>query len=135
MLRNLSLCIYQGVRRLRVSSSAEGTSSRSLISLESVDKIYRVRKFLTTESIVAVENFNMTVEEDRSSVITLTGESGSGKTTVAKMILGLEEPTRGIVRYRGYDLRRLGERIGRDIGERFRQFSRIPIQPSTPSTE
>jgi peptide/nickel transport system ATP-binding protein len=106
-----------------------------LISLESVDKIYRVRKFLTTESIVAVENFNMTVEEDRSSVITLTGESGSGKTTVAKMILGLEEPTRGIVRYRGYDLRRLGERIGRDIEERFRQFSRIPIQPSTPSTE
>src|SRR5207248_3408528 len=45
----------------------------------------------------------------RPSVIAVVGESGSGKTTLARLLLGLVEPTEGMVRYRGKDLRRLGQ--------------------------
>jgi peptide/nickel transport system ATP-binding protein len=81
--------------------------------MESVYKIYRVRKFLRAENVVAVEDFNIAINDDQPIVVTLAGESGSGKTTVAKMILRLEEPTKGVVRYRGVDLKRLRGEIWR----------------------
>jgi ABC-type oligopeptide transport system ATPase subunit len=37
----------------------------------------------------------------------LVGESGCGKTTTAKLVLGLEEPTGGIMRFEGQDLQSL----------------------------
>ena len=37
----------------------------------------------------------------------LVGESGCGKTTTAKIVLGLEEPTGGIMRFEGQDLQAL----------------------------
>ena len=40
----------------------------------------------------------------------LVGESGCGKSTVARMIVGLETPSAGRVLFRGHDLARSGER-------------------------
>jgi oligopeptide/dipeptide ABC transporter ATP-binding protein len=37
----------------------------------------------------------------------LVGESGCGKTTTAKLVLGLEEPTGGSIRFEGHDLQTL----------------------------
>ncbi len=78
-----------------------------LIKMDHVYKIYEVRKLLAKNYIVAVEDFNLSIEYENPSIVTLAGESGCGKTTVARMILGLVEPTRGIIYYRGKDLRRL----------------------------
>ena len=56
---------------------------------------------------VAVDDFSMSVSADSPSFITIAGESGSGKTTIARLLLGLTSPTDGQVLYEGEDLRTL----------------------------
>ena len=57
-------------------------------------------------------------------VLALVGESGCGKTTLARTILGLERPTRGEVRFRGEPLRYDRARAARATGARCRWSSR-----------
>ncbi|NED87295.1 ABC transporter ATP-binding protein, partial [Streptomyces sp. SID11233] len=40
----------------------------------------------------------------------IVGESGCGKSTVAKMLVHLEEPTSGTIRYKGEDISKLSGR-------------------------
>jgi oligopeptide/dipeptide ABC transporter ATP-binding protein len=51
----------------------------------------------------AVDGVSFSIEE--GATFALVGESGCGKTTVAKMILLLEQPTEGSIRFRGQDVR------------------------------
>ena len=54
------------------------------------------------EPIQAVDGVNFQIAEGET--FALVGESGCGKTTVAKMILLLEQPTSGTIRFRGDDI-------------------------------
>ncbi len=53
----------------------------------------------------AVNGINLEIEENE--ILALIGESGSGKTTLGKAAIGLQEPTKGSVKYKGYDLQEL----------------------------
>ena len=43
---------------------------------------------------------------DRGQTLALVGESGCGKSTVARLLVGLHEPSRGVVRFDGQDAAR-----------------------------
>ena len=53
----------------------------------------------------AVDGISFAIEPGQT--LGVVGESGCGKTTTAKLVLGLEEPTGGQMRFEGRDLRKL----------------------------
>ncbi len=53
----------------------------------------------------AVDDVSFTIEQGQT--LGLVGESGCGKTTTSKLVLGLEEPTGGSIRFEGQDLQEL----------------------------
>jgi ABC-type oligopeptide transport system ATPase subunit len=53
-------------------------------------------------AVRAVDGISFTVEKGRT--LGVVGESGCGKTTTAKLVLGLEEPTSGTLRVNGNDI-------------------------------
>jgi len=79
-----------------------------LMEAERLSKHFRARRgiFGGDQGLVrAVDGISFTIQG--GSTLGLVGESGCGKTTTAKLVLGLEEPTGGGIRFEGQDLRAL----------------------------
>ena len=70
-----------------------------MLDLDGVTKHYRTKRGV----VRAVENVSFSVRP--KTTLALVGESGCGKTTIAKMILQLERPTSGAIRFEGKDVR------------------------------
>ncbi len=75
-----------------------------LINVESLRKYFEVRRTFRSGSGVlkAVDGIDFTLQED--SVLALVGESGCGKSTVARLVLRLTEPSSGAVLFRGKNI-------------------------------
>ena len=68
-----------------------------------------------------LNNINLTVDED--SFVVITGPNGGGKSTLAKIIMGIEKPSSGSIIYKGQDITELNinERAKLGIGFAFQQ--------------
>ena len=84
----------------------------ALVEATDVSKHFRMRRGLVGDAGVvrAVDGVSFAIEGGQT--LGVVGESGCGKTTTAKLVLGLEEPTGGDIRFEGRDLRAL-DRAGR----------------------
>jgi oligopeptide/dipeptide ABC transporter ATP-binding protein len=72
-----------------------------MLKLDRVTKNYRVGMFGGSD-LPAVRDVSFAV--DAAQVVSLIGESGSGKTTIGRMILRLAAATRGTITYEGRDI-------------------------------
>jgi ABC-type lipoprotein export system ATPase subunit len=70
-----------------------------MISLQGVSKVYQIDK---ATPVTAVHDINLAVAP--GEFVTITGRSGSGKTTVLNLIAGLTRPTSGQVLFEGENL-------------------------------
>ena len=66
---------------------------------------------------------NISLEIEKGNITVLTGPNGGGKSTLAKLIMGIEKPTEGRILFRGEDITALDvtERARKGIGFSFQQ--------------
>ena len=82
-----------------------------MLALDRVSKSYRVGTFGGAE-LVAVRDVSFAIEP--GEIVSLIGESGSGKSTIGRMILRLAPVTAGAIAFDGTDVSRLKGRALRD---------------------
>lgn len=75
-----------------------------LLEVKDLSKNYQ-SGFWGQRAVKAVDKVSFTIHE--GEIFGLVGESGCGKSTVTRIILGLLEPTRGSVLYQGRDLTKM----------------------------
>jgi len=70
-----------------------------LLEVKSLTKVFSLGSITSRIRITATDNISFYVKP--AEIFTLAGESGCGKTTTAKMVLGFEEPTSGTIVHKG----------------------------------
>ena len=76
----------------------------NLLEVKSVTKTFTLGGIIRRKHVTAVEDVSITMPEDEQVIVTLAGESGSGKTTIANMVMGFMRPTSGEVLFRGKNI-------------------------------
>jgi len=100
-----------------VESPALQSEAPPLLEVRDLRKDFKVPGatswFGKREIVHAVEEVSFQIEQGSS--LALVGESGCGKSTIARMVLGLEEPTAGEVLFKGRSLRQMDGRERRSF--------------------
>jgi|SRR5258706_3201505 len=77
-----------------------------LLELKNVTKNYS-RGLLSRVSTTALSDVSLTLSAEEPTIMAVAGESGSGKTTMAMLLLGFIAPTSGKILYKGKDIHNL----------------------------
>lgn len=72
-----------------------------ILELQDITRVFHMGSMLSRVRVTAVNRVSLHVGS--AEIFGLAGESGCGKTTIARMILGFEEPTSGRIIHRGKD--------------------------------
>lgn len=91
-------------------SPRESRDAEPLLVADDLTKTYSRRRGLRREHVHAVRGVSFALVP--GEVLALVGQSGSGKSTIAKMLTGTEHPTAGSITLAGGDVTRLR---GRDL--------------------
>jgi peptide/nickel transport system ATP-binding protein len=114
------------------------THSTELVQVEHIRKYFPVQSgFLATllsrghiDSVKAVDDVSFTIH--KGEVFGLAGESGSGKSTVGRLVIRLLEPTAGKVIFDGTDLNSLSSEEMRRMRSRMQIVFQDPLASLNP---
>lgn len=87
-------------------------SQRPLLEICNATKTFSASEGLLVrkKEVVALQDFNLTIDEVPATITTIAGESGSGKTTLANVVLGFTQLTSGDILYRGQPVSAMNQR-------------------------
>ncbi|MGZ8256028.1 MAG: ABC transporter ATP-binding protein [Burkholderiaceae bacterium] len=106
---------------------AEGLSKSFDVSLPWLNRVLE-RKGRSV--LHAVDD--VTFDINRGETLSLVGESGCGKSTVARLLVGLYTPTSGRVRFFGHDLSELNTPGGRSLRQKLQMIFQDPFASLNP---
>jgi oligopeptide transport system ATP-binding protein len=100
------------VAEVQPIAAPKGATGEALLEIVELQKLFPLTQGIVFKKTVghvrAVDGVNLTLH--RGETVGLVGESGCGKSTVAKLLVALEKPTGGTIRYKGEDLNKMGGR-------------------------
>ncbi len=100
-----------------------------MLKLDQVSKIYKIGAF-GSKDLHAVSNVSLEVQDGQ--IVSLIGESGSGKSTIGRMILHLISISSGRIFYDGADVSRLSGRALKDYYRRVQGVFQDPFSSYNP---
>lgn len=99
-----------------------------MITFQNVSKIYGNN----SRQMAALEDVDFII--NRGEFVSVVGKSGAGKSTIIKLLIGEEKPTKGRVIFSQYDISKLKSRelpqLRRHIGVIFQDFRLLPNKTS-----
>ena len=103
-----------------------------VIEARNLTKHFAVKRglFGTAGTVRAVDDVSFAIEPGRT--LGVVGESGCGKTTTAKLVLLLERPTAGDIRFEGHDLQALDAKGLRDYRRNVQAVFQDPFASLNP---
>jgi oligopeptide/dipeptide ABC transporter ATP-binding protein len=106
--------------------SAQAGPQRPLLDIVDLVKVFHTRRNLAGRrtSVHAVDGVDLSLERGQS--LGLAGESGSGKTTIGRLIAGLEHPTGGHIYVDGSDLANVKRGDRRKLGRNVQMIFQNP---------
>jgi putative ABC transport system ATP-binding protein len=104
---------------------ANGNVSENIVFTDKLTKVYSTGKI----RVVALDGVSLSIE--RGSFFGITGQSGSGKSTVLNLLGGLDSPTSGSIEVQGIKISQMNkEDLARyrreEVGMIFQSFHLIP---------
>ncbi|GAA1447038.1 ABC transporter ATP-binding protein [Leifsonia poae] len=111
------------------ASARQGRSAESAIVVDGVSKIYPPPR-RGENPVTAVDNVSFTLEPGQS--LALVGASGSGKSTIAKLVTGVEKPTSGTVRFGDLDVPGLNRKGIRNLHKNVQMVFQDPYAALNP---
>ncbi len=106
----------------RARGAADTEGSEPVLVVEGVGKTYRTKRGLRSTTNRAVHDVSFALRPGRVSA--LVGQSGSGKTTIARLLTGVERPSEGAVRFKDIRVDKLRRRALR----RYRRHVQLIFQ-------
>ncbi|MGW6280247.1 ABC transporter ATP-binding protein [Kribbella sp. NPDC055071] len=85
-----------------VDRTAPPVDTAPLIETKKLTKHFRVGRGFSPKLLHAVDDVDFTI--GRQEIVALAGESGSGKSTIARLLAGVYKPTTGDILYQGKSL-------------------------------
>lgn len=106
---------------------------RSIVQLNGISKFYKSQTSFfnaSTESVTALKNISLEIY--KGEIFGLVGQSGSGKTTMGRLVVKLEEPDEGSIVLAGQEVNRLKGRALKNFRLKAQMIFQDPYQSLNP---
>lgn len=105
-------------------------NNQVLLALRDVSKLFRTRHFWSNKFTSAVDGVSLEIR--RGEILGIAGESGCGKTTLARLICGLAEPSSGMVLFEGRSIQSLKGRERKEFRRKVQMIFQDPESSMNP---